>query len=146
VVVAVADGARLERGEVGAGPRLGVADAEDELPLEDARQQRRLLRRGAELHDRRPDGVDGDDVQRRPRAIGLVPEDELLERRAALAAVLLRPADAEPAVGAHAADDVPVDGPAALVPLGVERRPELWGEQVAIVGADLAAERVLLRR
>ena len=58
VVVAVADGARLERGEVGAGAGLGVADAEESSPCRMPRQQRLLLRLGAELHDRRADRVD----------------------------------------------------------------------------------------
>src|SRR5262249_12696351 len=113
---------------------------------EDAREERLLLRLGAELHERRPDGVDRDHGQRRARAVRLVPEDELLERRAALAAVLLRPADAEPAVGPHAADDVAEDRPPDLVPLRVQRRAQLGREELAVVAADLAAERVLLGR
>ena len=81
VVVAVADGARRERGEVGAGAGLGVADAEVELALQDAGQQLRLLLRAVpNCMMRRADRVDRDDRQRRARAVGLVPEDELLER------------------------------------------------------------------
>ena len=44
------------------------------------------------------------------------------------------------------ADDLAKDGPAALVQLGVERGAQLGREEVAVVVADLAAERVLLRR
>ena len=43
VLVAVAHGARRERREVGAGVRLGVADAEVDLAREDLRQEEALL-------------------------------------------------------------------------------------------------------
>src|SRR6185503_727296 len=41
-------------------------------------------------------------------------------------------------------DDVPEDGPAALVPFRVQRGAQLGREEVAVVAADLVAERVLL--
>src|SRR4029434_6562803 len=78
------------------------------------------------------------------RPVRLLPEDQLLERAAALAAVLLRPADAEPAVAAHAADDLPGHRPAHVFPLFHERAAQLGREEVAVVGAQLLAERVLL--
>ena len=43
VVVAVAHGAGRERREIGAGAGLGVADAEVDRALEDARQEEALL-------------------------------------------------------------------------------------------------------
>src|SRR3546814_6766349 len=55
VVVAVAHGARAQRRQVGARRRLGVADREVHLALQDARQDVAALRVGAELHQRRAD-------------------------------------------------------------------------------------------
>ena len=66
--------------------------------------------------------------------------------RAALAAVLARPADPEPAVLAHPPDHLAEDGPAHLVPLGVERRAQLGREELAVVAADLLAQPLLLGR
>src|SRR5262249_57687730 len=56
---------------------------------------------GAVAQDRRPDGVDREHRHRRHRAHRLVEEDEVIDLAAALAAVLLRPAEAEPAVARH---------------------------------------------
>ena len=78
---------------------LGVADAEVDLPGQDLGQEELLLLLRAELHDGRAHGVDGQHGHRGPAAHRLVEEDELLDGRAALAAPLLGPADAEPAVG-----------------------------------------------
>ncbi len=146
VLVAVAHGARRERGEIGARAGLGVAHAEEQLALHDAGQQLRLLLRRSVLHQRRSDRVDGDDRERRARAIGLVPEDELLDRRAALAAVLARPADPQPAVLAHPPDHFAEDGSAHLFPLGIEGRAQLGREELAVVAADLLAQPLLLGR
>src|SRR5262245_23724024 len=57
VLVAVAHGPGRQRGEVGAGARLRVADAEVDPALEDLGQELGFLLVGAEVHDRRPDGV-----------------------------------------------------------------------------------------
>ena len=64
--------------------------------------------------------------------------------RASLAPVLDRPADAEPAVGAHLADD-PAERLAALG-LGVEVVAHLGGEQLGEVGPELGAQCQLVRR
>ena len=80
---------------------------------------------------------------RRAGAHRLVEEDELLDRRHAAAAVLLRPADAEPAVGAHLADDLADDRPDALRCAPISSR-ELGREQLLVVGAQLLAQRLVL--
>ena len=61
---------------------------------------------------------------------------------AALAAVLLGPADAEPAVGGHLLDDLPVDGPAAH--LLVQRVADLVGQQLVVVRTEFVAQLLLL--
>jgi hypothetical protein len=61
-----------------------------------------------------------------------------------LPAELFRPADSKPPVPTELADDLPENRPAALVPLGVERGPELRGKEPVVVAADLAAQRLLL--
>ena len=75
-------------------------------------------------------------------AHGLVEEDELLNGRAALATPLGGPADAEPAVAAHLLDDLAHHGTdaARLRELFLE----LGGQQVLVVGAQLALQRLLL--
>src|SRR5690242_11503657 len=72
----------------------------------------------------------------------LVEEDELLDGRAFLAAPLLRPADAGPAVLAHLLPDgthLGTDAPAVAQLL-----PHIRREQLLVVGAQLLAERLLL--
>jgi hypothetical protein len=127
VVVAVLHGAGAQRGEVGAGLRLRVADRRVQLALQDARQEVALLLVGAELHDRVADRVDGQERQREAGALHLVAEDELLERRAALAAVLLRPADADPAVGAHLLQRLMIERPAAALAAALDLLLQLVG-------------------
>ena len=78
-----------------------------------------LLLLGAELHDRVADRVDGQEGQREAGALHLVAEDELLDRRAPLAAVLLRPADADPAVGAHLLQRLLIERSAAALAAAV---------------------------
>src|SRR3989454_807867 len=140
--VAVAHGARAERGQIGAGGRLGVTDREVALAAQDGGQEARLLRPRPVLHDGRGDGVDGERREHDPGARRLVEEDELLDRRAALAAVLARPADAEPAVGAEPPDRLQVERPATLGPgqLGLV----LGRHQAREVRAQLLAQRLLL--
>ena len=106
VVVAIAIGPRLQRGEVGPRARLAVADAEMNLAGEDLRQEELLLLFAAVPHDGRTDGIDREHRNRRTRAHGLVEEHELLDLRSALAAVFLGPADPEPTVLAHLAHDL----------------------------------------
>jgi hypothetical protein len=75
----------------------------------------------------------------RPR---LLEPDQLLDRGASLAAVFLRPADAEPAVAAHLADQLLVQR-AGLE--SVQLRAQLGSDQLGEVGAQLGAQRLLLR-
>src|SRR5262249_39620649 len=110
VVIAVADGARLGGGHVGAGGRLGVAGGPDLLGVQDLRDEARLLLLGAVLHDRRADPPDRHRVHdaRCARAGQLLLEYRLLHPGEAGAAVLLRPGRTEepggvelPLPGAH---------------------------------------------
>ncbi len=98
VLVAVPHGAGPQAGQVRAGVGFGVPDREVQLTLEDLGQKLELLLVGPVLHERRADRVDGENRDRRAGDAGLVAEDQLVHHRAGLAAVLLRPADAEPAV------------------------------------------------
>src|SRR5438874_2371137 len=131
-------------GEVGARPRLRVADREVTLAGEDAGEEEGLLLRCAVLHDRRTDRVEGEEGEGEAGALDLVGEDELLDRRATLPPVLLRPANAQPPVPAHLAERVAVERPAALLPgeLGLELRRQELRE----VGAQLLPELPLLGR
>ena len=92
--------------------------------------------------DRRGNGVDRERRQHDAGARRLVEEDELLNGRTALAAVLRRPADTEPAVGPEPVHGCHVERPAALAlgELGLVRR----GHELGEVRAQLAAERLLL--
>jgi hypothetical protein len=64
-------------------------------------QEEVLLRLGAEVHDGGADRINGQHGHRGTRTHGLVEEDELLDGRSTLPAVLLGPADAQPAVLGH---------------------------------------------
>ena len=139
VLVAVAHGPGAQRGQVGAGLGLGVADGEVDVAGQDAGQEVRLLLLGAEAHERRPDRVDGDEGERGVGPAGLDEEDELVGGRPALAAVLLGPAHAEPAVGADLADDLsPVLSRPS--PPSDQAGTDLVGEQVGVVGPQLLAQ------
>jgi hypothetical protein len=92
--------ARLERRQIGAGSRLGVALTPDVLGIEDPGQERPLLRLGAVLHQSRADHLDAHhpDHARRPRLEHLFSDDRLAHERLPLvgvgigaAAVLLWP-------------------------------------------------------
>ena len=138
--VAFAHGARLERGEVGARAGLGVADREVDLAAQDSRQEALLLRLAAARDQGGADGVERDEGQRRAGAPGLLEPDLLLDRRAPLAPPLLRPAHAEPAVGAHLPDQP------ALERARLERadlRAHVGRDQLREVGAELCAKRLL---
>ncbi len=143
-LVARAYGPALERGEVGARVGLAVADGEVDLAGEDSGQEVRLLLVGAELHQGGPDGVQRHQRQRYAGLCGLVEEDELVHRRHAAPAVLLGPADPEPAVGPEPADGLAVEallGGRVLV-AGVD----VLRHQLREVGAQLHAQLLLLRR
>src|SRR6202044_3366380 len=117
---------------------LGVPDGEVQLAGEDARQEERLLLVGAEAHDGRPDGVDGDEGERPTGAPRLVEEAELVRRRPSLPAELLGPPDAEPAVLADLAHHLR-PGLAALAALG-QAGPHLVGQEIAVVLTQLGAQ------
>ena len=72
----------------------------------------------------------------------LVEEDELLDGRAALAAVLLGPADPEPPVARHLLGDAAHGGPDAVAQS--QLRLDLGGEEVGVVVAQLLAQCLLL--
>ena len=140
-LVAVALGASRQRGEISACLGFAVADAEVEVALQYLGQEEVLLGVGAMGHDLGPDGVDRQHRHRRSGAHRLVEEDELLDVRAPLAAVLLGPADAEPAVRAHAAHHF-AHALAHLV-RARELRADLRGQQPVVVGPQLAAQGLL---
>ncbi len=141
-LVAVDHGARLQRGQVRAGVRLRVADAEVDLPGQDLGQEELLLLLAAVVHDRRADRVDGEHGHRRPAAHGLVEEDELLDGGTALTAPLRGPADPQPAVGRHLLGDPPRRR-ADAVALG-QLLLDLGGEEIGVVLAQLPAKGLLL--
>lgn len=103
-LVAVEDRLRPERGQVGAGSRLGVADGPDLFAAQDARQVAVLLRLRAERHQGQTHRVDRHERERRTGPLHLGEQDQLLERTGPATAVLLGEAEAEPAVRAELAD------------------------------------------
>ncbi len=129
VVVAVAHRAGLQRGQIGAGLRLGEPLAPHVLPGEDLGDELLLLLLGAVVDDGGPD--DGhaqpayEDVRRCPHAGSLLVVDELLHDGHAGAAVLLGPGRGHP------------------VPLGQLGAP---GEQVAHLLHDVDPAAPQLRR
>ena len=106
VVVAVLAGGGAQRGQVGAGVGLGVADREVHVAGQDPLEEQVLLLLGAVADQGRADGLQGHRRQVYVGPLGLVGEDRLLDLAEPVAAVLLRPADAHPAVGAHLAHDL----------------------------------------
>src|SRR5581483_5742111 len=143
-LVAVFHRGGAQRRKVGAGTRLRVADGKVALPRQDPREESALLLVRAELHDRLADRVDREERQREARPPRFVREDELLDLPAGLTAVLLRPADPEPAVAAQLADRLQAGRAAAVAPrhLGAP----LGGHQRGEVLAQLAAQRLLFGR
>ena len=142
VLIAVAHRPGTQRGQVRAGGGLRVADREVQFAGEDAREEVRLLLVTPETHERGADRVERHQGHRDAGALGLVVEDELLGGGAALPAVLLRPADAEPPVGAHLADEVAV-GVAAGLGTG-EGGAARWRHQLLEVVAQLVLQLALL--
>ena len=102
-LVAVEDGAGLDVREVAAGVRLGEALAPQLVDRLDLREEAPLLLVGAELDQRRGEEALAEerDPRRRVRARVLLVEDDLLGERRRPAAVLLRPRQPDPAVGAE---------------------------------------------
>src|SRR4030095_6627959 len=139
---AVEDGASPQRGQVGAGLGLRVADGEVDLTREDPAQGERLLLVTAEPHDRGADRVERDERERRPGPLHLVEEDELVGRRSSLTPVLPGPADPEPPVGAHLPEDVPAQRPP--LPRLAQLGPDVGRQQLREVLAQLLAQRLLL--
>ena len=101
VLVAVADCAGLERGEIGSRRGLGVPDREVDLPTQDPRKEALLLLGGTEGHQCRAHAVEREQRERDTGPMRLLDEDHLVDRSARLAAVLDRPAEAQPAVLPH---------------------------------------------
>ena len=62
------------------------------------------MRLGAVRHDRRTNGVHGDERERSVRSLDLVEHDELIGRGATLTTELFRPSETQPTVGTHASN------------------------------------------
>ena len=137
VFIAIPNGARGKRREIGAGGGLGVPDREVTLAFQDLRRVLRLLLVGAELEQGRPHRVERQDGNRKARALHFVEKDELLDRTAALAPVFLRPADAEPPVGAQLLHRLVVERPTTLS--FVELGEKLVCDEVVEIRAELVA-------
>jgi len=99
-IVAVAFGAGLQRGEIGAGIRLGITLAPADQPGGDFWQVLLFLRIGAVFEQRRPQHRDAEGNQRRPRADRrhLLADDLGLFAIEAAAAIFLRPVRHGPAL------------------------------------------------
>ena len=91
VVVAVLDGAQLQRCEVAAGVGLGVAERKLHLAARDRRQEALPLLIGPEAHQGRADLLRGDGRLRGADVVHRLPEQVLLFERTVLAAVFGRP-------------------------------------------------------
>ena len=146
VVVPVALGGGLERGEVRPGARLGEPLAPPIVDIGGARQKPLLLLLGAELDQHRPDHRD---VERRHfggwRLLVFFKEDHALYRCPTGAAMLLRPAVGGPI--APVQDALPSDG----VVLGrrvAEPHPlaDVTRQAIAEKGAQLVAKRQFIGR
>src|SRR5205085_1860673 len=83
--------------------------------------------------------------ERRMGPAGLVEEDVLLDRRAALPPVLLRPSDPQPAVAAELPDDLAEPGALVFADVRAELLAELGRQQLPEVRAHLVAKRLLFR-
>ena len=140
IVPAVARRAGLQRGEVGARARLGIALAPDAPAGEDLRQVLGLLLFGAERHQHRPDHAKAEAGKaRRARQPRLLVENVALHGGPARAAMLLRPGRRNPAAFVERAV------PAHVVVLGnVHARdhlvPHVRRQLVANEGPHLLAE------
>ena len=129
VGVAAKLGAAAHRGEIGAGLGLRVAEREVELAASDRRQPALLLLLGSVARDGLRDDSRGERVARGARVGHLVPQDVLAGERVAGSAPFDGPADREPALRAHGAEEF-----AHLLPL-VSLTEE--AVEVAVVGEEL---------
>ena len=143
-LVTVEHGPRAQRGEVGPGLGLGVADGAVDLPGKDAREEELLLLLGAVVDDHRTHRRQGHERERGPGPLDLGEEDELVGGRATLAAVLDRPADPQPAVGTHLADQ-PSEGLTAFG-LVFELVAHLGSEELGEVGPEFCSQCQLFGR
>src|SRR5699024_3546438 len=141
--VAFAHCRRTQGGQIRARFGFGVADREDELAGGDLRQEVVLLLLAAVAHDRRSHCGEGDHRQRCLGPVGFRVEDELGSVTSVLPSELLRPADAEPAVGS--------DPPHHFIahrspgfPLCVEAGSNLVGEEPVEVVTQLLSEPEIL--
>src|ERR1700730_9660979 len=88
----------LQRGEVGAGVRFGIALTPELLAGQDPAQVTLLLRRGAPMNQRRseqPDAGSGE-WYAGAEAFEFLIADRLVQKRSATAAILSRPGYSEP--------------------------------------------------
>ena len=141
VMVAIDLGLARQRRQIRPCPGLAIPNREVTLALENAGQVLRLLLVRPELLQRGSDGVQRQNRNGETRPLHLVEEDELLDRAAVLAAVLLRPADTQPAIGTHLLDGPMIERPATLG--GDQLVLELRRHELAHVRADLFPERFL---
>ena len=134
-------GLGLEHGQVGTGPRLGVANGKNRLAAGNAGQELFFLLGRTMLHQRGADGADGHERQRCPGNVGLFKEDQLLGGAQALAAVGFGPAHGQPAVTAHLAHDLAV----LVAAFGTaQAHAQLGRHQVVEIVTHLQAQAVLL--
>ncbi len=144
VVVAVTDGLALERGQVAAGAGLGVAGAPLDLAAQDRADVLLLLLLRAVLDERGSDPGEphvAEAQHRRLHARHLFFQDHLLADRAAAAADLARPIEADPALCVEVL--VPFEERRQVVHafFGVHRiLPRALREMIADEGAYLGAE------
>src|SRR5580658_1820910 len=97
-VVALLDGARLQRGEIGSRVRFRISLAPDFLAREDFRQMALFLFLGAPVNQRRAEQADAHagEWNAGPGAFEFLMIDDVLQHSGAAAAVFFRPADADP--------------------------------------------------
>ena len=136
--VAVADGLGPQRGQIGARRRFRVADGENHLTGEDAREEALLLIVASKLNQGRSDRVEGHERHGAVGPLCLVEQDELVGGRPASPAVLGWPAEAEHPVRSESSDDRSPDRGRLVAAL--QRVPDLVGHQLGEVGAQLGAQ------
>src|SRR5208282_3606402 len=140
-MIALQFGARLQRGEIGAGAGLRISLAPADFTARDFRQMLFLLRLVAVLQQRRTEHPDAEAVERRAaseRGHFLAQDFRLVARKPA-AAVLARPFGHRPALGRHALHPlllrIGLEGDAAAAPAGVvlaDRRFAHFGRAVGL--------------
>src|SRR5262249_14742968 len=116
VVIAIANGARLQAGEVAPGARLGVALAPDDVGRGDPGQMLGLLLVAAVDDQRRPNHPDVEDTPRiRGAGVGdLLAEDHLHDVAPRETAVLLRPGRRYPLARCQLLGESELFGPVLL--------------------------------